>query len=141
VAVLAGCVPGVLDDTNEPDPTIERPQCSTGAALGSTSVSYSQDLLPILTRVGCVASACHGGDNPAVNFSLATYESMFAPGSGATMLGLCPIVPGDPDASYVIEKLQPGPRTGRQMPDRRTPLNDAEFQLFVTWIREGAAEN
>lgn len=138
---LAGCMTGLVDSTSVPDPSIEKPQCTTGAAIGDATVRYAQDLRPILTRVGCLASSCHGGDNPSVNFSLATYESMFAPGSGAILSGLCPIVPGNPDASYIIEKLQPNPRTGRQMPDRRPPLSGEEFQLFVTWIREGAANN
>lgn len=139
VLALSGCSGLVV--VPEPEPEITKPVCETGSALGETTVSYNNDVLPILTRVGCLASACHGGSNPAVQFSLSSYSRMFQPGAGATLEGACPIVPGDPDASYLIEKLGPSPRTGRQMPDRQPPLSDEDFQLIVTWIREGAGEN
>ena len=137
---LPGCS-SLLVAPPESEPEIEKPVCATGDAVGVTTVSYSADLVPIMTRVGCLASACHGGANPSVGYSLATHASSFDPGSGATLLGMCPLVPGDPDASYLIEKIGSLPRTGRQMPDRRPPLSDEEVQLFVTWILEGAADN
>ena len=141
LVALPGCVEGLFGVPTEPDPVIERPECATGAALGETTVSYAEDLVPIMMRVGCLANACHGGSNPSVGFSLATYARMFEPGSGATLNGACPVVPGDPGASYIIEKLGVSPRTGRQMPDRRPPLREEELQLFVNWILEGAANN
>lgn len=140
-AGLAGCGGIQLSPSEEPEPIIQRPTCAPGEVIGEPTVSYSQDLLPILTRVGCLASSCHGGPNPSVEYSLAIWEASFEPGTGATLLGECPIVPGDPDASYLIEKLGASPRTGRQMPDRRPPLSDEEVQLFVTWIAEGAGNN
>lgn len=136
-----GCTGVPVGAPNDPEPTIQRPTCSTGDALGESTVSYTEDLLPILTRVGCLASSCHGGSNPSVGYALSSWESSFEPGSGAVLVGACPIVPGDPDASYLIEKLSANPRTGRQMPDRRPPLSEEELQLFVTWIQEGAANN
>jgi hypothetical protein len=136
-----GCADVPIAGSSDSEPTIQRPICATGEALGETTVSYAEDLVPILTRVGCLASSCHGGSNPSVGFALSTWEASFEPGSGATLVGACPIVPGDPDASYLIEKLSSNPRTGRQMPDRRPPLNDEEVQLFVTWIQEGAPNN
>lgn len=141
LVALTGCTGVPLGDTGDPEPTIQRPTCVIGEALGETTVSYTADLLPILTRVGCLASSCHGGSNPSVGYDLATWEASFDPGSGAVLVGACPIVPGDPDASYLIEKLGATPRTGRQMPDRRPPLSDEEVQLFVTWIQEGAPKN
>jgi hypothetical protein len=41
---------------------------------------------------------------------------MFLPGDEAEAFEICPIVPGDPEASYLIEKLQEGPRSGARMP-------------------------
>lgn len=138
---ISGCTGVPPIGSSEPEPTIQRPSCVIGEALGETTVSYKDDIVPILTRVGCLASACHGGSNPAVGFSFTLWEGWFEPGSGAVLVGACPIVPGDPDASYLIEKLGATPRTGRQMPDRRPPLSDEEVQLFVTWIQEGAPNN
>jgi hypothetical protein len=74
-------------------------------------------------------------------FDLRTYASSFDPGDEATALGLCPIVPGDPQSSYIIEKLQANPRSGQQMPLQREPLSEADVELIAAWIREGAQDN
>ena len=70
-----------------------------------------------------------------------TYESSFQPGDEATELDACPIVPGDPDNSYLIEKLHPDPRRGVQMPFLRPVVPEEDIEIIATWIREGAQDN
>jgi hypothetical protein len=51
---------------------------------------------------------------------------------------MCDVVPGNPGASLLVEKISPNPRFGARMPDGFPPLTDDEIQLIVTWIQEGA---
>jgi hypothetical protein len=52
------------------------------------------------------------------------------------------VVPGDPDGSFLIEKLtSDSPRAGVRMPQDRPPLDEVEIELIRTWIAEGAVNN
>ena len=117
------------------------PRCVTGADGGETTVSYNEDLVPILANRGCLSSACHGGSFLQSDYDLRTYEGIFGPGDQAVAFDLCNVVPGDPDASYLIEKLSPNPRFGSRMPENRTALTDDEIEMIRTWIAEGAQDN
>lgn len=116
-------------------------RCVTGLDTGETTVSYNVDLVPILANRGCLSSACHGGSFLQSEYDLRTYDGIFGPGDQAVAFDLCNIVPGDPDASYLIEKLNPNPRFGAQMPENRTPLTSDEIEMIRTWIAEGAQDN
>lgn len=117
------------------------PPCEEGGAIGTPTVSYSQDVIPILMDSGCMASGCHGGLFPSSEYRLDSYAASFEPGTEATALGICPIVPGDPDASFLIEKLGPSPRSGTRMPLIGEALTEEEIELIATWVREGAPDN
>ncbi len=137
-AVGTGCAPPPPpDDGNDNDP----PLCETGSAIGTPTVSYSNDIRAIINTAGCLTAGCHGPVLPGSRFSMITYESSFQPGEEAEALGVCPIVPGDPEASFVIEKLSPNPGFGVRMPLNRDPLSDEQIELIATWIREGAPNN
>jgi len=91
---------------------------------------------------GCMLSACHGGTFPASGYDMRTYDSMFVSGVNAARIGVCEIVPGDPTASFLIEKLrQDEPRFGLRMPLGRDHLTEDQITLIETWIREGAQDN
>ncbi len=115
--------------------------CDLGAPIGAPTVSFANDLMPLFENSGCLSAGCHGGGLPSSGYRLGAYASAFDPGDQATDFGICPIVPGDPDASYMIEKLSPGPRTGARMPFLQAPLTAGEIELIRTWIAEGAANN
>jgi hypothetical protein len=116
-------------------------RCGQGSATGAATVSFADDIHPILRTKGCLSGGCHGGFLPSSSYSLTSYSAMFAPGDEAGALNLCPVVPGDPDASYLLEKLGDNPRSGTQMPLLRDPLSEEEVALIATWIAEGAADN
>jgi hypothetical protein len=131
-ALYSGCVPVSPDDSTS---------CPPGIAAGPATVSFADDVLPLLAAKGCLTAGCHGSFLPSSDYVLTSYETAYFPGEAARALDLCPIVPNDPEGSWLIEKLGPNPRTGDRMPNDREPLSDAELELIATWIREGAADN
>jgi len=115
--------------------------CVGGVAGDSGSVSYAEDVVPVFERAGCLTSTCHGGTFVSSGYDLKTYETTFGPGDEAQMLEICNVVPGDPAASYLIEKLGEAPRLGDRMPQNLPPLAQADIDLITTWVLEGAQNN
>lgn len=114
-----------------------------------TAVSFSQSVQPIFTtRCG----NCHGGQPQGRPMSLAAGQALAntvnvraLQTDTSTLMDR--IEPGNPDASYLVHKLQ-GSHTsptvrgsGSRMPLSPTPLSDADIQLIRQWITEGAANN
>ncbi|MBI4584509.1 MAG: hypothetical protein HY717_10875 [Planctomycetes bacterium] len=51
--------------------------CATGITGKSRTVSYTNDVLPLLRAGHCLNGACHGGGfNPTTDYDLRTYEGM-----------------------------------------------------------------
>jgi hypothetical protein len=116
--------------------------CARGGTSGiPATVSYQRDIGPLLTASGCTSAPCHGGLFLSSNFDLSSYSTSFQPGDQASAFGICPIVPGNPATSYLIEKLGPTPREGVRMPNGFPPLSEAQIELISTWILEGAQNN
>lgn len=137
VLVAIGCTGGMpaAGDGGDSDP------CPEGSMSAESTVSYAQDIRTMFSNKGCLTSGCHANPFPSSNYSLAEYATSFGPGDEAADLGVCNIVPGDADASYIIEKLRPGPRMGERMPLLRPALSDEEIGLIATWINDGAPNN
>jgi len=52
------------------------------------------------------------------------------------------VAPGNPDASYIIRKLEGGPGIiGGQMPLNRPPLSQTTINAIRVWISQGAPQN
>lgn len=102
------------------------------------TTSYERDIRPMFNQAGCLASTCHGGDLITSEYDQRSYESSFSSGVEARALGLCAIEPGNPDGSYLLEKLMPRPSIGVRMPNGMDPLTDAQIELVRMWIAEGA---
>jgi sugar lactone lactonase YvrE len=116
--------------------------CASGAAVGPVgALSYLRDVLPIFTRAGCTASTCHGGPAPESQYNLKTYQGLFGAGQAARNYGMCDVVPGNPRASFLLEKLQPNPRSGVQMPNGLVSLTAAQIDIVRNWILQGAVED
>lgn len=112
--------------------------CPPGDTGGALTVSYANEIVPLFAANGCLAANCHGGTFPASGYDMRSYARMFRPGSIARSLGLCEIVPGNPEASFLFEKLIAAPRFGVQMPINLPPLSASDIELVRTWILEGA---
>ena len=108
------------------DLPVVKPMKSTG----TETVSFKNDIAPILVA-NC--ASCHGfGDRPSGRFDLASFSAMMRGGENGP-----PILPGNPDESFLVKKLL-GTGGGQRMPRGRDPLDDAQMELITTWIQEGA---
>ena len=92
--------------------------------------------------VNCAVSGCHGGAG-------AQYGLRLDPGFSAGNLinvpsprdsNLIRVVPGDPDASFIIQKLQGTQTLGDRMPDGGPYLTTAQVNVIRQWIQDGAPQ-
>ena len=89
----------------------------------------------------CALPSCHSGvarqgglvlDEEGVSYrSLVNRPSAVA--NGETL-----VVPGDPDASYLLKKLEGTAAVGVQMPQGGRPLSKGTIKLIEKWIARGA---
>lgn len=109
------------------------------------SVSFSQDILPLLSRPpGRAGCSCHrlpleGPINAieATGLELTSHETLMEGGArGAAVQAF------DPCASNLYLKLSAGPPFGSRMPFDGPPyFTRAELALVHDWIAEGAQDN
>jgi len=92
--------------------------------------------------VTCAVSGCHGG-------AMAQQGLRLDPGFSAGNLinvpsprdaSLIRVVPGDPDASFLIQKLQGTQTLGVRMPDGGPYLTTATVNVIRQWIQDGAPQ-
>ncbi len=108
----------------------------------ASTVSFQNDVVPILANNGCSSMFCHGGDSPPSNYSVKTATDMLGPGNEALQLEECNITRGEPDNSYLIKKLEGAPGIiGDRMPFGGGPMDPAELDVIRQWIVEGAPDN
>ena len=102
-----------------------------------TAVNYVADIQPIFTDrcVGChnAAAAPHGLILDAAN-SYALLVNV----ASREVPSLKRVKPGDPDNSYLVQKVEGTAAVGGQMPLGRAPLTDGQIALIRRWISEGA---
>ena len=110
----------ILEDTTGP----EASTLATSPAV--TTVSFENDILPILTA-RCAFAGCHVAGGPD-NIDFSTYQTLKKGGEDGPV-----VIPGNPDESDIIEEIVSG-----RMPPGGPPLTDAQIQLFIDWINEGA---
>ncbi|MGE0790874.1 MAG: hypothetical protein AB7S26_34690 [Sandaracinaceae bacterium] len=96
----------------------------------------------LLRRRGCAGALCHGGTDAGfrVTDSAGTYAALVgvdASGDECGGMGRL-VVPSDPDASLLLEKLQDNPRCGDRMPQSGIPLRAEDLDAVRTWIADGA---
>lgn len=105
-------------------------------------MSFATQVQPILTSK-CATQLCHVPP-PAQNLDLRAgiaYRAMVGVDSTE-----CPgtklVVPGDPEASYVVHKIRnSGPcLIGTRMPPA-VPLSAANRATIIAWIQQGALDN
>ena len=108
----------------------------------ASTISFSRDVAPILANNSCSSEFCHGAPTPPSNYSLLDAVSALGPGNEAVQLETCNITRGDPDNSYLIDKLTGAPGIiGEQMPFGGAPLTAGELTTIRQWITEGAPDN
>ena len=102
-----------------------------------TAVNYMAEIQPIFT------SRCTGCHNPStapqslILDAENSYELLVNVAS-KEVPSLKRVKPGDPDNSYLVQKIEGTAAEGGQMPLGREPLTDAQIALIRRWISEGA---
>ncbi len=95
------------------------------------TLDFDRDVRPILAE-RCLK--CHGGDEPEASLSFTSREAALAEAAS----GQRAIVPGDPEASELVRRIQTSEPSERMPPEGEKPLTEAEAAQLVRWIREGA---
>ena len=116
-----------------------------GQPLGTPPSGLQPTLASIqdnVFSVRCAIPDCHGGGS-------VQYGLRLDPGFSAGNLinvpsprnaNLIRVVPGDPDASFIIQKLQGTQTLGNRMPDGGPYLTTATVNVIRQWIQDGAPQ-
>lgn len=97
-------------------------------------VSFSADVAPLLSA-SCAGSGCHVGQTTS-GVNLTTHAQILA--STGIQYGTAVVVPGDAEASPLVDKLGPNPDHGSRMPLGRPALSAAQIEVLKSWIDAGA---
>tara|TARA_R110000868_G_scaffold259361_5_gene517311 strand:- start:74145 stop:74801 length:657 start_codon:yes stop_codon:yes gene_type:complete len=92
-------------------------------------VDYDTEIQPIFNSK---CTSCHGGTS---GLTLTSYNSLF--GSTGEQYGTNIVIPSDPNASGLVDKIEPNPQFGVRMPQGGM-LDQSQIDLIRTWITEGA---
>jgi WD40 repeat protein len=93
-------------------------------------VSFLKDVAPILVQ-NCIA--CHNPRKSESKYTMTTFAQLAkggVKGKGVTL------VPGDPDASLLVELCLPDGEP--RMPYKQEPLSKDKLALLERWVKEGA---
>lgn len=84
----------------------------------------------------CAAAGCHSGSAPQAGVDLlsagAARRLVLVPATQCK--GKTLVVPGDPSASYLYQKVSGAPACGVQMPNGSVPLAAGELKCISDWI-------
>jgi hypothetical protein len=104
----------------------------SGTSMASEEVRFNTDIRPIFAE-HCVA--CHGGVKQASELSFVYHDNVLAGGES----GAPAVVPGDVEASYLIDRVtDPDPESRMPPADHGPPLSADEIDRLRKWIAEGA---
>lgn len=98
------------------------------------TVSFNEHILPILSD-RCFS--CHGPDSAARKAELRLDREEDA--KAARDEGLVPIVPGKPEQSAILQRMQShDPDVVMPPPESKLSVSEAEIELISKWIAQGA---
>ena len=109
---------------------------------GSGSSTLTPDLQSIQENVFTpICTTCHVGAAAPLGFRLddASAYAMLVNAPSVEVPTLKRVSPGNPDQSYIIQKLEGHAAVGGQMPLGQTPLPQATINVIRQWITNGAA--
>lgn len=109
---------------------------------GNSGSTLTADLQSIQDHVFTpICTVCHSGAAAPLGFRLdaASAYAMLVNAPSVEVPSLRRVSPGNPDASYLIQKLEGHAAAGGQMPLGQTPLPQATINIIRQWIANGAA--
>lgn len=112
----------------------------------SAALPFEPKLSVIEDRVfnkSCTFSSCHGSSTPKAGLSLVgpTFQALVNQPSSELPQRLR-VVPGDPESSFLIDKLEHDqPSFGVRMPYQSPPLSASAVEVIRSWIEQGANDD
>lgn len=95
-------------------------------------VEYASEIQPIFT------GSCNGCHSQGQNsFNSSSYATVMASVSPSNRYNKKHVIAGDADGSPLVDKIEPAPEHGSQMPQGGS-LSDEQINLIRQWISEGA---
>ncbi len=90
-----------------------------------------------------VCTTCHAGSSAPLGFRLdaGSAYSMLVNTASVEVPALRRVLPGNPDQSYLIQKLEGHAAVGAQMPLGQPPLPQATINVIRQWIANGAPQS
>ena len=144
---LAECAGGCVDtETNAmhcggcDQPCPSGAACEGGAcACPGPAISYAVDIEPMFVA-DCTGMGCHGGVMPQASLDLRTgagYDDLV--GVASEQCDRVRVEPGQPDTSYLLDKLLGVDMCfGTRMPKAAPAYSATELDLVTAWICQGA---
>ncbi|MEY4579115.1 MAG: hypothetical protein RL701_3818 [Pseudomonadota bacterium] len=139
---LSACMSDLEPDVGE----LRAGVCRSKDSNPAVNVSYREDVLMLFQRSGAQGGcSCHQPSNrgtPGIDqsgLSLENYASLMRGGNSShdTI-----VIPGDPCASLIVQKVTSAPPSGSRMPPGGPPfMTPAEIALLSDWVYEGAHDN
>ena len=108
---------------------------------GSFGPNFSEIQASVFTP-DCATAGCHAGANPAANMNLEAANSytMLVGVASTQSAGTQRVNPTNPNASYLIQKLEGPGASGGQMPPSG-PMSQADIDVIRQWITAGAVDD
>ncbi len=132
-AVLAGCGPGSGEglDANG------RPIAPGGSGSGTLTADFQSIQDHVFTPI---CTVCHSGAAAPQGLRLDAVNSygLLVGVQSAEVPALVRVAPGDPDNSYLIQKLEGRASVGARMPFGGPYLDAATIGVIRQWIANGA---
>lgn len=109
-------------------PTEPPTEVPTEAPVAETSVSFTNDVMPIIES-RCVN--CHGGQRIEEGLVMRSFDDIMAGSDNGPV-----IVPGDTVNSLLVELI-----TAQKMPKKGPKLTPPQVQTITEWVAAGAPNN
>jgi len=125
---------------NGSGPSAYTNEASATTQAATPTVTLAADVQPIFTA-RCALSGCHAGARPQEGMNLSSGQALqnVLDVNSAEVPALKRVKAGDPDNSYLFEKISKNPpRSGERMPLLGGPLSQAQIDTIRHWIEQGA---
>lgn len=98
---------------------------TTSVTCDTTSITFSHDIMPIITAKCAISGGCHDASGGAVNgYDFTTYAGVQPEAANGNLMG---------DINWASGH--------NQMPQGASKLPDCEINKFTRWVNQGALNN
>src|SRR5262245_7087019 len=97
-------------------------------------VSFQRDIRPLFQQH---CQGCHQPARAQGDYAMTTYAALIKKGAADKPN----VVPGKPDASYLVEQILPRDGKPPKMPKNAPPFAEKQVALVKRWIAEGAKDD